>query len=359
MIAVTGGGTGGHIFPNIAIIEELRRRDVQDIIWIGTRGGSEKEYAGRLGIPFYGVRTGKLRRYFSVKNLIDIFWVFFGIIQSFMLLKKLRPEVLFSKGGFVSVPPVIAARILGVSVVTHESDTVPGLSTKIISRSANVICVGFESTLRYFEKGKAVYTGNPIRNTIRNNDPRRGLAHLGFKNSLPVVFVVGGSLGASNINNAVWELLDISEEGSLKFNLVHQCGKGKKKGNMNISNYRQFEILEDEMGDMLGASTIIVSRAGAGALNEIGFFGKPSILIPLPTSQSRGEQINNARYFADNNAAILIPNEKLSGQVLLKEVSGLLDEPEKLKQMGENARRMLSDSAERKIADIILGFHKK
>ncbi|UCB44656.1 MAG: undecaprenyldiphospho-muramoylpentapeptide beta-N-acetylglucosaminyltransferase [Spirochaetota bacterium] len=359
MIAVTGGGTGGHIFPNIAIIEELRRRDVDNIIWIGTRGGTEKEFAGRLGIPFYGVRTGKLRRYFSIKNLVDIFWVFIGVIQALTLLKKLRPEVLFSKGGFVSVPPVIAARILRIPVVTHESDTVPGLSTKIISRFAKVVCVGFEDTLRYFKEGRAVYTGNPIRDVIRNSDPHRGLKHLGFKNSLPVVFVVGGSLGASKINNTVWELCDSSEAGSLKFNIVHQCGKGKRREGLNTSNYRQYEILEDEMGDILKASTIIVSRAGAGALNEIGFFGKPSILIPLPTSQSRGEQINNAHYFVDKNAAILIPDEKLSSQVLMKEVSELLDKPEKLERMGENAGKLLRDSAEREIVDIIQRFYKK
>jgi UDP-N-acetylglucosamine--N-acetylmuramyl-(pentapeptide) pyrophosphoryl-undecaprenol N-acetylglucosamine transferase len=359
MIAVTGGGTGGHIFPNVAIVEELQRRGVDDVVWIGSRGGNEKNLAGRLGIPYYGIRTGKLRRYFSLKNLTDVFWVFIGFIQSLGLLLRLRPEVLFSKGGFVSVPPVIAAGILRIPVVTHESDTVPGLATKIISRFARIVCTGFESTTRYFEKGKTVFTGNPIRNVIRSAEPGRGLEILGFRDVLPLVFVVGGSLGASSVNRAVWELFENNKKAPLTFNLVHQCGRGNRRDGLDTGNYRQFELLEDEMGDVLGAATVIVSRAGAGALNEIGFFCKPSILIPLPKSKSRGEQIENARYFVEHGAAVLIPDEELSGRALLKAVTRLLDEPEKLRKMGENTRGLIKTDAEREIANIIIGFCKK
>jgi UDP-N-acetylglucosamine--N-acetylmuramyl-(pentapeptide) pyrophosphoryl-undecaprenol N-acetylglucosamine transferase len=359
MIAVTGGGTGGHIFPNVAIIEELQRRGVDDVIWIGLKGGNEKNLAGRLGIPYYGIRTGKLRRYFSLKNLTDIFLVFIGFIQSLGLLLRLRPEVLFSKGGFVSVPPVIAAGVLRIPVVTHESDTIPGLATKIISRFARIICTGYEGTTRYFAKGRAVFTGNPIRNAIRNAEPDRGLEILGFTDVHPLVFVVGGSLGASSVNRAVWELCENTKTAPFTFNLVHQCGKGNRRDGFDTGYYRQIELLEDEMGDVLAAATVIVSRAGAGALNEIGFFCKPSILIPLPKSKSRGEQIENARYFVEHGAAVLIPDDKLSGQALLKTVTRLLDDPEKLRKMGENTRGLVKADAEREIANIITGFCKK
>ena len=352
MVAVTGGGTGGHIFPNVAVIEELKRRGVTDMCWIGDRHGKEAEWAAALGISYYGVRTGKLRRYFSLQNLVDTFGVFIGIVQSFCILRRLKPAVLFSKGGFVSVPPVIASRLLHIPVVTHESDIHPGMATRIIARTATVICVSFEQAGGFLEGKSVSYTGNPVRAIIHSADRKRGERFLDFTEKLPVVTVLGGSQGASSLNRAVWELL---REGDPPFNLVHQFGGGNPLETTGESaRYRHFEFIGEEMGDVLAASDLIVSRAGAGALYEIGCVGKPSILIPLPRSKSRGEQIDNARHFEDHEAARIIEDELLNGKILLEVIGKLLADDRLLRKMGENATKLCKTHAEREIAEIIL-----
>jgi UDP-N-acetylglucosamine--N-acetylmuramyl-(pentapeptide) pyrophosphoryl-undecaprenol N-acetylglucosamine transferase len=352
MVAVTGGGTGGHIFPNVAVIEELKKCGVMDICWIGDRKGKEAEWAAALGISYYGIRTGKLRRYLSLQNLIDAFGVLIGIVQSIRILKRLKPAVLFSKGGFVSVPPAIAAKLLHIPVVTHESDIHPGMATRIIARTATVICVAFEQAGDSF-KGKTVaYTGNPVRAIIHSADRKRGMQFLGFPGKLPVVTVLGGSLGASSLNSAVWELL---RDGDPPFNLVHQYGRGNiLEIHCVRTRYRHFEFIGEEMGDVLAASDLVVSRAGAGALYEIGYVGKPSILVPLPRSKSRGEQIDNARYFEFHQAARIVEDEQLNGHVLLKIIGDLLADGNLLRKMGENASKLCKSCAEREIAEIIL-----
>lgn len=352
MIAVTGGGTGGHIFPTIAVIEELRRRDIDDVIWIGERRGKEQLWAGKLQVPFYGIRTGKLRRYFSLKNFFDGFGVLTGICQSFFLLLRKKPDLLFSKGGFVSVPPVIAASVLRIPVVTHESDIIPGLATRIIALRASVLCVSFKRTGDFFAKKQVVYTGNPVRTVIKNGSGERGRSFLGFSGTRPVVTVLGGSLGASSINRAVWEMCKKYE---LSFNLVHQCGKGNRKDAFSGSRgYRQFEFIYEQIGDIIAASDLIISRAGAGALYEIGVLRRGSILVPLPTSKSRGEQIENACYFEENGASVTIEDEQLNGETLYKTITRLLKDKKALESMGKNAGLLCRPEAEVMIADIIL-----
>jgi UDP-N-acetylglucosamine--N-acetylmuramyl-(pentapeptide) pyrophosphoryl-undecaprenol N-acetylglucosamine transferase len=352
MVAVTGGGTGGHIFPNVAVIEELKRRGVTDICWIGDRKGKEAEWASALGISYYGVRTGKLRRYLSLQNLIDTLSVLIGVVQSFCLLKRLKPSVLFSKGGFVSVPPAIAAKLRHIPVVTHESDIHPGMATRIIARTATVICTSFEQAGGSFEGKTVSHTGNPVRAIIHSADRKRGEHFLGFTEKLPVVIVLGGSQGASSLNSAVWELL---RDGDPSFNLVHQYGTGNAlEIGGGHARYRHFEFIGEEMGDVLAASDLVVSRAGAGALYEIGYMGKPSILVPLPRSKSRGEQIDNARYFEDHHAARIIEDEKLNGRVLLEVIRDLLADDNLLMKMGENASKLCKAHAEREIAAILL-----
>jgi UDP-N-acetylglucosamine--N-acetylmuramyl-(pentapeptide) pyrophosphoryl-undecaprenol N-acetylglucosamine transferase len=351
MIAVTGGGTGGHIFPAVSVIEELRKRGREDIVWIGSKRGKERECAQQIGVQFRGISTGKLRRYFSLRNFTDIFGVLFGILQALLLFCRTKPKVLFSKGGFVSVPPVLAARILRVPVITHESDTIPGLATKIISRSASVVCVGFRCTADYFPDKTVCFTGNPVRERVLKGSRERGVQWLGFENDLPIVFVVGGSLGSSAINEAVWKMLD---EKTLAFNIAHGCGRTNlREGLSGKKNYRQFEFLEELMGDVLQAASVVVSRAGAGALYEIGVLGKASILIPLPRTASRGEQIENARYWEDQGACVVIPSEKLTEKTLKKTIEGLLGDTRRITRMGRAAQKLVRPGASMAIADII------
>jgi UDP-N-acetylglucosamine--N-acetylmuramyl-(pentapeptide) pyrophosphoryl-undecaprenol N-acetylglucosamine transferase len=352
MIAVTGGGTGGHIFPNVAVIEELQGCGVTNICWIGDRRGKEIEWAHGLGVAFYGIRTGKLRRYFSLQNLADTVNVLIGIAQSYRILKKSKPAVLFSKGGFVSVPPAIAAGLLHVPVITHESDIHPGMATKIIAKRARAVCVSFEKAAASFEGKEVYYTGNPMRATIRSANRERGKSFLHFTEDLPIVTVLGGSLGASSLNGAVFEML---EEVELPFNLVHQCGRGhSRRFESGHGRYRQYEFIADEMGDVLAASDLIISRAGAGALYEIGCLGLPSILIPLPRSKSRGEQIDNANFFQENGAAQIIEDGQLSSRLLAEAVSDLLSDTNLLGEMGQNASKLCKRDAEREIADILM-----
>lgn len=356
MIAVTGGGTGGHIFPNISIIEELKRRGWKNIFWIGEKKGKERSWAEKAEVPFYGISTGKLRRYFSINNFSDVFRVIIGIFQSFFIFMKLKPDVLFSKGGFVSVPPVLAAWILRIPVVTHESDINPGLATKIISRFASVICVSFEKSTDFLGGKKIVHTGNPVRDLIRRGDRQKGQKFLSFNEDLPVVLIVGGSLGASSINMAVREMLKLQ---NLTFNMVHQCGPGNYQDKFfQKGRYRQFEFIDKEIGDVMAASDIVVSRAGAGALYEIGYLKKPSILVPLPKSKSRGEQIENALYFKKNGASCIISDEDLNGEALSEAVNQLITDMGKLRMMKDRAGTLCKYDAEKKVADVIIGFVK-
>ncbi|MBN2322484.1 MAG: undecaprenyldiphospho-muramoylpentapeptide beta-N-acetylglucosaminyltransferase [Spirochaetes bacterium] len=356
MIAVTGGGTGGHIFPVFALIEELSRRGHRDIVWIGSKAGIERGWAEKAGVRYRGIATGKLRRYFSLRNLTDPFKVVIGLLESFFFFLGKRPQVLFSKGGFVSVPPVLAARLLGIPVVTHESDTVPGLATRIISRGASAICVGFSHTRDAFEGKNVVWTGNPVRSDVLDGDGDRGRSFLGFWDDLPMVFVVGGSLGARILNETVWALCGETNG----FNIVHQCGRGNKKTGMDENrHYRQIEFLEDRMGDVLDAATVVVSRAGAGALYEIASLGKASILIPLPLSASRGEQIENARYFEAHGASVVIANENLTPHALEEAIQSLLADGPRLETMGREAKKLVRKDAASAIAKILEGYLKR
>lgn len=351
MIVVTGGGTGGHIFPCIAIIEELKGRGYREFAWIGKKNGKEAQWAERIAVPFYGIRTGKLRRYLSFKNAVDVFFVIIGFLQSIFLFLRLKPDLVFSKGGFVAVPPVIAAWLIGIPVVTHESDINPGLATRIISRFASVICVSFDHTAVHFPGKKVVFTGNPVREVIKKGDRSSGLSFLGLREKLPIVLIIGGSLGASSINSVVWKMLD---KGQLPFLLVHQSGEGNFRSDIRQgSRYRQYAFINEEMGDVLAASDLVVSRAGAGALYELGYMKKPAILIPLPKSASRGEQIENANYYAQAGAAVVISNEDLNEHTLFDTIERLLLDTNTLRRMGERAYALCKTDAEKTISDII------
>lgn len=355
MIVLTGGGTGGHIFPLISVVEELKKRGIDSIAWVGGKGGEEEKWAKDLGIIFFGIRTGKLRRYLSVRNFLDVINVISGILSSYFILRKLKPGVLFSKGGFVSVPPAVAARFLRIPVLTHESDLSPGLATRIISRFADIVFTSFEETGKYLKTEKLLFSGNPVRRLIKEADPERGKSFLRFKNDLPVVTVIGGSLGAERINRVVWSMV---ETRKLEFNLVHQCGAGKIRNiRIDLPNYRMFEFLKERVGDVLACSDIIVSRAGAGALYEIGYLGKPSILIPLSKGASRGEQILNAKYFSNMGASIIIDEKQMTPEFLYNKINNILARKGKLEEMGRNARALIKPDGEILIADYIMSYY--
>lgn len=290
-IVITGGGTGGHVFPALAVAEELARSWDGRMVWIGSPKGVEKDIVARWGMEFHGIPTGKLRRYISLENLIDLFKTLGGVLKSISLLKKLKPLLVFSKGGFVSVPPVLAARLLKIPVVSHESDYDPGLATRINAKSSRRVCVPYAESLKFFAPGQAVATGNPIRAEIAKGDAAEGLRMLGFeKSDKPVLFVQGGSLGAKQVNDLIRESIDTL---TAHFRIVHQRGNGEWDLADRPGTYVSRPFFSAEYPHVLAAADIVVSRAGAGSIWELGFTAKPAVLVPLE-SGTRGDQIRNA-----------------------------------------------------------------
>ena len=290
-IVLTGGGTAGHVTPNIALIPKLKEAGYK-ISYIGSYDGMERKLIEDLGIPYYGISSGKLRRYFDPKNFSDPFRVVKGYFEAKKLLKKLKPNVVFSKGGFVSVPVVLAAKACKVPALIHESDMTPGLANKLCIPSAATVCCNFPETVKCLPENKAVLTGTPIRQELLSGDAREGLKFCGFNAAKPVILVIGGSLGSVAVNNAVRSILP---ELLKDFQVIHLCGKDKLDASLNgTEGYVQFEYIKDELPDLFAAADLIISRAGANAICEISALAKPNILIPLSANASRGDQILNA-----------------------------------------------------------------
>ena len=319
-ILLTGGGTAGHVTPNIALIPKLTKLGYE-ITYIGSYNGIEKELIQKIGIPYYGISSGKLRRYMSVENLKDPFKVLKGLHEAKVLLKKLQPNVVFSKGGFVSVPVVKAAASLKIPVIIHESDMTPGLANKLSFSSAAKICCNFPETVKMLPADKAVLSGSPIRAELLHGNREKGLAFTGFSGEKPVIMVVGGSLGAQAVNDAVRSALPSLLK---KFDIVHLCGKGKTDESLtNTEGYRQYEYISEEMGDLFALADLIISRAGANAICEICALAKPNLLIPLSAKASRGDQVLNAKSFASQGFSMVIEEEDLSPEVLTEGVDEL------------------------------------
>ncbi len=350
-IVFTGGGTGGHVIPNLAIIEKVRQlAGHAQIFYIGSKRGPERKLVEKIGVEFFGIQTGKLRRYFSWHNLTDVLKVPLGILQALYRLVRIRPNVVFSKGGFVSVPIVIAAGILRIPLVIHESDLTPGIATRIATHFARKICLGFPAT---HPGHKIQITGNPIRAL---GDTERGLKFLKFTNNRPIVFFAGGSSGATFLNLLLENSLFHLEK---KVNIVWLTGRGKtaiKK--INSPYLRIFDYLDEEYLDVLAASDLVVSRAGANALFEIAANGKPSILIPLPTDFSRGDQIENAHFFEKNGAAMVLPQEKAKPRDFAKLICWLAANKERSQKLGVAAKKLTTENSAERIAKIILDVAK-
>ena len=295
-IVMTGGGTAGHVTPNIALMPALKEAGY-DITYIGSYNGMEKELIEAQNIPYIGISSGKLRRYFDWKNFSDPFKVLKGYGQAISILRKIKPDVVFSKGGFVSVPVVLAAKHCHIPAIIHESDITPGLANKIAIRGAKKVCCNFPETVEKIQGNRAIWTGTPIRQELFSGDANRGLSFCGFDsaNDKPVLLIIGGSQGSVFINNAVRGSLD---ELLKDFRIIHLCGKGNLDESLkNREGYAQYEFISKELPDLFAAADIIISRAGANAIFELLALKKPNILIPLGLNASRGDQILNARSF--------------------------------------------------------------
>jgi len=314
-IVFTGGGTAGHVTPNIALIQEFKQNG-WDINYIGSAKGIEKGMIEHIGIPFHAVSSGKLRRYFSFKNLLDPFKIIAGILQSFLLFNKLKPDVIFSKGGFVAFPVVVGAWLHRIPIVAHESDMSPGLANRLSFPFVNKICVTFSAAKKHFKKQeKIVVTGTPIREQLFTGNSNKGLKLCGFSPEKPCLLVIGGSLGAGSINQSVRDALPRLTES---YQIIHLCGKGKIKQSLaNLKGYCQFEYANEELADLFAASSIVISRAGANSLYEILALGKPHILIPISAKVSRGDQIQNAKYFQELGISVVIQDSQLNANTLL------------------------------------------
>lgn len=324
-IVLTGGGTAGHVTPNMALIPHLKNIGFTNIHYVGTNGIEKELISGIEGVTFHEIPAGKLRRYISLKNLTDPFKVIKGISESKKILSEIRPDVVFSKGGYVSVPVVMAAAKIA-PVVAHESDYTPGIATKISAKFASRICVSFEDTLKCLPKGKAVHTGSPIRDALFEGNAERGRQFLGFTSDKPVFMIMGGSLGAQAVNEAVRASLSELTE---RFNIVHICGKGKADESFsNYAGYVQLEYVKEELPDIFAAADMVLSRAGANSVFELLALAKPSVLVPLPGKNSRGDQILNAAYFRSRGYSEVLTQELMTRDTLLKAVFDTYDNRE-------------------------------
>ena len=312
-IILTGGGTAGHVTPNIALLPRLKELGY-DIQYIGSYTGIEKELIEPFGIPYHGISSGKLRRYFSVQNFTDPFRVLKGFREAHKLIRQLKPDVIFSKGGFVSVPVVLAGKRCKVPVIIHESDMTPGLANKIAIPSAAKVCCNFPETLNSLPEGKAVLTGSPIRQELLSGNKIAAMDMCHFTSDKPVILVIGGSQGSVAVNDAVRGILP---ELLKKYQVIHLCGKGKLDSTKtDMEGYIQFEYVKKELADLFALADVCISRAGANAICELLALRKPNLLIPLSANASRGDQILNANSFAKQGFSTVLEEEVLTADTL-------------------------------------------
>lgn len=319
-IVLTGGGTAGHVTPNIAMIPKLQEKGFK-ISYIGSYDGIEKKLIEELGIPYYGISSGKLRRYFDPKNFTDPFKVLKGFGEARKLMKQLKPDVVFSKGGFVTVPVVTAAKTRKIPAIIHESDMTPGLANKLCIPSAVKVCCNFPETVDKLPAEKAVLTGTPIREELINGNKKAALSFTGLSGEKPVLMIIGGSLGSVAVNNAVRQILpDLLKE----FEVIHLCGKDKLDQSLvGTPGYVQYEYIKKELADLFALADVVISRAGANAICEISALKKPNLLIPLSANASRGDQILNARSFERLGYSKVLEEEEITCESLLAAIQDL------------------------------------
>jgi len=321
-IVLTGGGTAGHVTPNIAMIPRLKELGYK-ISYIGSYDGMERKLIEDQQIPYYGISSGKLRRYFDWKNFTDPFRVIKGFGEAKSILKHMKPDIVFSKGGFVTVPVVFAAKQCKIPVILHESDMTPGLANKLCLSRATKICCNFPEATHNLPADKAVVTGTPIRQELMQGSREKALAFTGLSGEKPVIAIMGGSLGSVVVNDAVRTILP---ELLKDFDVIHLCGKGKVDESFNnMEGYRQYEYIQKELADLFALTDLVISRAGANAICEISALKKPNLLIPLSAKASRGDQILNARSFEKQGFSVVLEEEELNNQVLLDAIRNLYE----------------------------------
>jgi UDP-N-acetylglucosamine--N-acetylmuramyl-(pentapeptide) pyrophosphoryl-undecaprenol N-acetylglucosamine transferase len=353
-VLFTGGGTGGHVFPGVAVALNLQSRRPIRILWVGSTGGIEQQIVGRFGIPFSGIPAGKFRRYLSLRNLADIFKIAAGVLRSLSVMRRHRPSLVFSKGGFASVPPVIAAWLRGIPVVTHESDADAGLATRINARFARKILVPYAATAKRFPQkiqGRVVVTGNPIRSEIFSGDPTSGLSAAGFSpaDPRPVVMILGGSLGARQLNQLVISIIQAIRP---EWRIIHQTGDRSADLEFPVSDESYFRgsFFQNELPHLLACAEAVVCRSGAGTLWEVAALAKPMLLVPLGAG-SRGDQERNAEVFERELAAQVFRSDLTLAEDVTGALHTLAIHPENRSRMGRNARQLIHiDSSDQIVA---------
>jgi len=322
-IILTGGGTAGHVTPNIALLPSLQELGY-DIHYIGSYNGIEKELVEKCNIPYHGISSGKLRRYFSIQNFTDPFRVIKGFHEANRLIKTLKPNVIFSKGGFVTVPVAIAGKRNHVPTIIHESDMTIGLANKLSIPSATKICCSFPDTMQHLPKEKAVLTGLPIRDELFSGNKESAYKLCQFTPDKPVILIMGGSLGATAINQHIRAALP---QLLPHFQIIHLCGAGKFDSTLTtLSGYKQFEYMRQELRDVLALADIVVSRAGANAICELLALHKPTLLIPLSANASRGDQILNAKSFQSQGFSMVLEEENITTDTLITSIKNLYEQ---------------------------------
>lgn len=367
-VVFTGGGTGGHIFPGIAVADVFKAETNVPVLWIGSKNKSDRTYVETAGIPFYAIPSGKLRRYVSIQNILDVFKVLAGCCAALVLLLRLKPTFVFSKGGFVSVPSCFAAWCLRIPVITHECDISPGLATKINARFAKKIITSYETTASYFPariQGKIQCMGNPVRLAFYTANAEQGKKHIGYKGSKPILFVQGGSLGAQQINTLIeHSILFLTDH----FFVVHQTGAQnlqdgeriaallQKEAPAHAEHYRFFPFIAEDMPHVLACAALVVSRAGANSLWESAAAGKPLILLPLTKAGSRGDQGENAAFFSSKGAALVLDSLSVNADSFCALLTQLLEHPEQMAAMAKQAALLAENKPALSIARLLRNF---
>lgn len=341
-IIMTGGGTAGHVNPNLALIPSLEKNGFE-VKYIGSKDGIEKEIVKDKNIPYYGISSGKLRRYFDIKNFSDPIKVVKGVFEANKIMKKEKPDVVFSKGGFVTVPVVIAASIRKIPVIAHESDMTPGLANKLSSPFCDKLCVTFRESLKYIKGNKGVLTGSPIREEILKGSRVKGLKFCGFNGDKEILFIMGGSLGSKIVNSVIRDNLD---ELLKDFDIIHICGKDNLDKNLsNKKGYKQYEYVKEELPDLMMAADFIISRAGANSIFEFLVLNKPTLLIPLSRKASRGDQILNANSFKKEGYALVIEEEEITNESFMSKVKELKNSKKELTKNMKNGKTKMGNEA--------------
>ncbi len=364
-LVIASGGTGGHTSPVIAVLNTLRERGPVDATWIGGTWGIERDVANRAGVPFVAIPTGKLRRYLSWQTPVDAVRIPLGFMQAYRHLRRLRPAVVFSTGGYVAVPTALAAARLGIPVLTHEQTAQLGLATRIIARSADVLALSFplpEATA-YESKARVIVTGNPVRASLFDGDAARAMAHFGLSPELPTIYATGGARGSSPVNERIERALPLLLP---TMQIIHATGPTDANGDYPRlravhdklpdewrARYILIETLSDELRDVYALAALVVGRSGAGTVAELAALGKPSILIPLPGTGG-DEATKNARVLADAGAALLLPQFEASSELLASHILALLNDVPRRDRMSRAARTLAPTNAAEKIADALL-----